>query len=116
MPEEIAKKDLPKKAVCFVCSANGETHGEEKPAAGARYKGKTYYFCNEKEAVAFKQDPEAYMPPVLPRPAPKSLGSTLDGARRDILRVPGQDGPGGLLGDLVRALRRLYARPAKAPR
>jgi thiol-disulfide isomerase/thioredoxin len=79
-PEEIAKKDLPKKAVCFVCAANGEGHGEEKPVAGARYNGKTYYFCNTKEAVAFKQDPESYMPPVLPRPAPKSLGSTLDGA------------------------------------
>jgi peroxiredoxin len=79
-PEDIAKNELPKKAACVVCAANGEGHGEEKPAAGVRYKGKSYFFCNVKEVATFKQDPEAFMPPILPRPAPKTLGVKLDGA------------------------------------
>lgn len=78
-PVEIPKQELPKTAVCLVCSGNGEEHGEEKPAGGVRYKGKEYYFCNSAEILAFKKDPEAYLPPVLPRPAPKLSATTLDG-------------------------------------
>lgn len=52
----------------MVCSAGGEAHGKEKPAAGVMYKGVAYYFCNAKEVPGFKKDPEAFMPPVLPRP------------------------------------------------
>ena len=69
-PIEIAKKDLPKTATCVVCKANGEGRKEEKPAAGVRYKGQTFYFCNVKEVAEFSKDPDAFLPPVLPRPAP----------------------------------------------
>src|SRR5687768_9894402 len=62
-PQDIPKKDLPKTAVCLMCSG----HGEEKPAGGVAYKGKSYFFCNTKEIAAFKKDPEAHVPPVLPR-------------------------------------------------
>ena len=78
-PVAIAKKLLPKKAVCVTCSLNGEGHEEEKPAGGLMYKGKAYYFCNIAEVATFKADPEAYMPVILPRPAPESLGKMLDG-------------------------------------
>jgi peroxiredoxin/YHS domain-containing protein len=61
---------LPAKAVCVVCAANGESHGPEKPAAGVQYKNKAYYFCGKNEVAAFAKDPEAFLPPVLPRPAP----------------------------------------------
>jgi len=70
IPVDIPKGELPKAALCVICNANGETHGEEKPAAGVKYKGKTFYFCNAKEVDTFKADPEAFMPPVLPRPMP----------------------------------------------
>ncbi len=70
-PVEIAKSELPKSAECVICSANGAGHGEEKPAAGVKYKGKSYYFCNTKEVAEFKADPIAFLPPVLPRPMPK---------------------------------------------
>ncbi|MDQ2985513.1 MAG: redoxin domain-containing protein [Armatimonadota bacterium] len=63
--KEIPKGELPKSAVCLICN-----EGEEKPAAGVIYKGKTYYFCNTTELNNFKKDPEAFVPPVLPRPAP----------------------------------------------
>ncbi|MEQ1822029.1 MAG: TlpA disulfide reductase family protein [Fimbriimonadaceae bacterium] len=68
IPQDIAKKDLPKAATCVVCSAGGESHGMEKPAAGVMYKGKAYYLCNSKEIAGFKKDPDSFMPPVLPRP------------------------------------------------
>ncbi len=70
-PVDIPKAELAKSAPCVICNANGESHGDEKPAAGVKYKGNTYYFCSTKEVATFKADPEAFMPPVLPRTMPK---------------------------------------------
>lgn len=70
-PVDIPKAELPKKAPCVVCNSMGEEHGEEKPAAGVRYKGKSYFFCNSSEIKTFKADPEGFLPPVLPRPMSK---------------------------------------------
>ncbi len=70
-PQDIAKKDLPKMAECVICNAGGETHGQEKPAAGVMYKGKAYYFCNAKEIETFKKNPDFYMPLELPMPLPE---------------------------------------------
>lgn len=67
VPIEIPKGDWPKLARCLVCK---DEHGAEKPAGGMRYKGVSYFFCNTKEVAAFKKDPEAFIPPVLPRNAP----------------------------------------------
>jgi cytochrome c biogenesis protein CcmG, thiol:disulfide interchange protein DsbE len=78
-PTDIAKSELPKEADCVICSANGESHGPEKAAAGVRYKGQFFYFCNAKEVAAFKGNPEAYLAPVLPRAAPKLTATTIDG-------------------------------------
>jgi thiol-disulfide isomerase/thioredoxin len=78
-PIDIAKKDLPKSAHCIVCESGGSSHGEEKPAAGVRYKGKEYFFCAAKELAEFKKDPEGFMPPVLPRPAPGVSFKSLSG-------------------------------------
>jgi len=78
-PQDIAKANLPKSAVCVVCASHGETHGEERAAAGVRYAGKSYFFCDTKEVADFKKDPEAYIPPVLPRPAAKLSAATVDG-------------------------------------
>lgn len=78
-PQDISKAELPKAAPCVVCSSNGEGHGDEKPAAGVRFLGRSYFFCNTKEVAEFKKDPEAFMPPVLPRVAPKLTASNLAG-------------------------------------
>jgi thiol-disulfide isomerase/thioredoxin len=69
-PQDIAKGDLPKKGHCVVCEADGSDHGMEGVAAGVKYKGKSYFFCNKNEIAVFKKDPESFMPPVLPRPMP----------------------------------------------
>ncbi|MEZ0326560.1 MAG: redoxin family protein [Fimbriimonas sp.] len=78
-PQDIPKGELPKTATCVVCTSNGGEEGEEKPAAGVRYLGKSYYFCNAKEVGEFKKDPEAFMPPILPRPAPKLSATKVEG-------------------------------------
>ncbi|MEI8283334.1 MAG: redoxin family protein [Armatimonadota bacterium] len=67
----IPKKELPKEAECSVCVANGSPMGMEKPAAGAMYKGKPYYFCNVKEVGEFMKNPEMYVPLELPMPLPE---------------------------------------------
>lgn len=78
-PVDIPKSDLPAKAPCAVCSYAGEEHGEEKPEAGVRYKGHTFYFCNKNEVATFKELPDAYLPLVFPWPAPAFAATTLDG-------------------------------------
>ena len=78
-PVEVPKGDLPRSSVCAVCMANGESHGEERPQAGLRYKGTTYYFCSKKEVETFKKDPDAFLPPVLPRPMPAFDLTDVDG-------------------------------------
>ena len=60
---------LPAKAICFICSQNGESE-KEQPAGAALYKGKTYYFCNKGEIEKFLKDPEAFLPAPVPRSAP----------------------------------------------
>lgn len=70
VPQDVAKKDLPKAAECVVCTAKGAGHEEEKPAAGVAYKGKTYYFCNAKEVAEFKKNPDFYTPLELPMALP----------------------------------------------
>ncbi len=80
-PVDIPKADLPKSAHCVVCESDGQNHGMEKPAAGVLYQGKTYYFCNVKEVASFRKDPEAYMPPVLPRAMPAFDLNDLSGKR-----------------------------------
>ena len=69
---------LPSKAVCFICSQNGDAE-EEKPAGAVAYKGKTYYFCNKAEVEKFLKDPEAYIPAPVPRPAPDFTLKALTG-------------------------------------
>lgn len=66
-PTDIPKGELPKAAICVVCTANGAGHEEERPAAGVMYKGVAYYFCSSKEVAEFKKDPESWIPLPLPR-------------------------------------------------
>jgi peroxiredoxin len=48
-------------------------------AATALYKGETYGFCSADCKTAFLEDPEAYLPPVFPRPAPEFRVLDLEG-------------------------------------
>lgn len=70
---------LPAKALCFICSQNGESE-EEKPVGAVAYKGKTYYFCNRGEVERFLKDPEAFIPAPTPRAAPPFTLKTPTGA------------------------------------
>jgi len=78
-PVLLPKTALPKRVTCVVCTSAGESHGEERPAAGVSYLGQKYYFCASAEVDAFVKNPEAYLPPVLPRPAPAMRATDLAG-------------------------------------
>lgn len=69
----------PKKEVCPVCKVHeGETEPEPVKATSV-YKGKTYGFCSAECKKTFDEYPEAYVPPVLPRPVPAFTVKTLEG-------------------------------------
>jgi thiol-disulfide isomerase/thioredoxin len=60
---------VPDKALCPVCALKGETE-PEKVKAHSEHDGQTHYFCSQTCREEFETDPLAYLPPVLPRPAP----------------------------------------------
>jgi thiol-disulfide isomerase/thioredoxin len=68
------------KALCQVCAASGSDHGPEEVVAESILDGVRYTFCAEDCKSAFDADPAAYLPPVLPRPAPAATFEGLDGA------------------------------------
>jgi thiol-disulfide isomerase/thioredoxin len=71
--------EAPKEALCLVCKVH-EGEAEPEPVkATSVYKGQTYGFCSEKCKTHFDSYPEAYIPPVLPRPVPAFTVKTLDG-------------------------------------
>lgn len=68
-----------KTAVCPVCRVHeGETDPEPVKATSV-HQGETYGFCSDKCRTTFDEYPEAYLPPVLPRPVPAFTVKTLDG-------------------------------------
>lgn len=82
-PPTPAAQEDPKKAMCPVCEIRGETE-EEKVKARAEHDGKVYYFCSKNCRKEFETDPAAYIPPQLPRPAPKFSVETLEGEPTDL--------------------------------
>ncbi|HEV2851620.1 MAG TPA: redoxin domain-containing protein [Thermoanaerobaculia bacterium] len=71
--------DTPKKGLCPVCKVH-EGEAELEPVkATSVYKGQTYGFCSEQCKKTFDEYPEAYVPPVLPRPVPAFTVKSLDG-------------------------------------
>ena len=80
----------PKKAPCQVCTMRGEGHAEEKVAATSTYKGKPYYFCSKGCKKEFDANPEEWMPPVLPRPAPAFSLKSVDGAQTTLASLKGK--------------------------
>jgi thiol-disulfide isomerase/thioredoxin len=66
-PQRIAAEKLPEKATCAVCVAYGTMLTEDKVTSGLMYRGKPYYFHSKFMEDAFRKDPEAFAPPILPR-------------------------------------------------
>lgn len=89
-PVEIPKPELPAKAECAVCVAVGSGYGVERVAAGFRYQGKNLYLCNSAEAKRLKENPDAYLPPILPRPMPELSLADLSGKKWDADAVAGK--------------------------
>ena len=67
------------RAICQVCRVHeGETE-PEPVVASVEHQGNTYGFCSLKCSDTFLADPESYLPPVFPRPAPAFVVRDLDG-------------------------------------
>ena len=74
-----AQADAPKKALCPVCKVHEGEADPEPVKATSAYKGQTYGFCSETCKKTFDEYPEAYVPPVLPRPVPAFTVKSLEG-------------------------------------
>jgi len=69
----------PKEAICAVCRITEGATKPEKVVATSEYQKVTHYFCSQKCKEEFDADPAAYLPPVLPRPAPSFAIKNLTG-------------------------------------
>ena len=68
-------------AVCNVCRVHEGEDDPEAVVATAEHAGHTYGFCSLECRDKFVEAPTAYLPPVLPRPAPSFEALDLAGAR-----------------------------------
>ena len=85
----LAAEQIPAKALCSVCALkDGETEWE-KVKAHSEHDGKAYYFCSENCKIEFDADPVAYLPPVLPRPAPAFVVEMLEGKDKKLEDLKG---------------------------
>lgn len=84
-----ADAQIPDKALCSVCALKGGETEPEKVKAHSEHDGKAYYFCSEHCKLAFDADPVAFLPPVLPRPAPAAVVETLEGADKALADFKG---------------------------
>jgi len=55
-----AKAKLPAKAVCVVCAKKTGKQELEPVHSSLVYKGKTYYFCEDKDKAEFISNPAKY--------------------------------------------------------
>ena len=84
------KEEASEKHVCAVCTAQGNEMEVENLNLKSLYKGETHYFCNEACKVKFDKDPQAFMPPVLPRPVPKFTVLDLKGKEVTLEKYKGK--------------------------
>lgn len=76
-PEEAS--EVAETALCTVCRVHeGETE-EEAVRASVEHEGTTYHFCSEGCRERFLELPQAYLPPVFPRPVPSFVVEGLEG-------------------------------------
>jgi len=79
-PVSIAQQSkMPSTALCAVCAVRENNARPEKVVAVREYEGKTYYFCSKDCAREFEAAPAAYLPSILPRPAPAFVVESLNG-------------------------------------
>jgi len=70
---------IPDKALCSVCALKGGETELEKVKAHSEHDGKAHYFCSKDCKEEFDADPAAFLPSVLPRPAPAFTVQMLGG-------------------------------------
>ena len=86
----LAALQMPDKALCSVCALKGGETEWEKVKAHSQHDGRDYYFCSKECKIEFDSDPLAYLPPVLPRPAPAFVVETPAGKDRALADLQGK--------------------------
>ena len=86
----LAAVQMPDKALCSVCALKGGETEWEKVKAHSQHDGSTYYFCSKDCKIEFDSDPLAYLPPVLPRPAPAFVVEMPEGKDRALADLRGK--------------------------
>ena len=89
VPRWIEAGPVPDKALCPVCALKGEDE-PEKVKAHSEHDGQTLYFCSQTCKEEFDADPVAYLPPVLPRPAPAFTVESLAGEDASLQEFAGK--------------------------
>ena len=69
-----------KKALCHVCRVMEGEDEAENVKASRTHEGVEYGFCSKACAKKFDEDPMAFIPPVIPRPAPAFALADMTGA------------------------------------
>jgi thiol-disulfide isomerase/thioredoxin len=85
-----AADQIPERALCSVCALKGGETEWEKVKAHSEHDGKVYYFCSENCKTEFDSDPVAYLPPLLPRPAPAFVVEMLEGGDKALADLRGK--------------------------
>ncbi|MGH7490790.1 MAG: redoxin domain-containing protein [bacterium] len=85
-----ASAQIPKEAICAVCRVHEGATAPEKVVAMSEHLGEKYYFCSKNCKEAFDGDPEAYTPPLLPRPAPAFSLKNLQGESVSLEKLRGK--------------------------
>jgi thiol-disulfide isomerase/thioredoxin len=73
-------------ALCPVCRVMEGATELEEVKAHATYHGTDYGFCSKKCKQEFEKDPGAFLPPVIPRPAP---AATVTDEKGTVVTLPG---------------------------
>jgi thiol-disulfide isomerase/thioredoxin len=86
----VAGVEAAEQAICHVCRVKAGEAEPEEAKAFRTHQGVRYGFCSEKCAQEFDADPVAYVPAILPRPAPAFRLTTLSGEQLDGQSLRGQ--------------------------
>lgn len=76
--------------ICSVCRVHEGENEPEKVVATASFKETMYGFCSEHCRDTFVESPEAYVPPVFPRPAPAFTVEDLAGNELALAQLKGR--------------------------
>lgn len=75
---------------CSVCRIQKQDHRQKTITALSRYKDQTYLFCSDSCKAQFDNNPEFFIEPSLPRPAPEFTLTSFGGSKDSLSNYRGR--------------------------